>query len=48
MFLFEGTDFTAHTHTFGEYVHQVVVTFVNLPAELVQVFCRLMLMTDYE
>ena len=37
MLLFEGTDFTAHTHTFGEYVHQVVVTFVNLSAELVQV-----------
>ena len=48
MFLFEGTDFAAHTHTFGEYIHQVVVTFVNLPAELVQVFCSLMLRTDYE
>jgi len=48
MFLFEGTDFAAHTHTFGEYVHQVVVTFVNLPAKLVQVLCSLMLRTDNE
>ena len=42
------TNLTAHTHTLSKEVHQLVIQFVNLLAQLLDALCRSVLITDNE
>ena len=48
MFFFIGTDFTCHTHTLSQYLYEVVVAFINLLAQLIQVLGALIRFADDE